>query len=115
MCRSHIAQDARIAITQEQLNRMRWALIPQKQLKELLVDAGSAWISDRRSKLRAIDFDNCYSDTDYMVLTGLTKSHFDDLLERLDLRDKTWSRRNSLAVYLVRLRTGENVVDSDAG
>lgn len=47
------------------------------------------------------------SDDLYRTLTGLGKQDFDSLLQDIRLRSsKSWNKRNSLGLYLFRLRTG---------
>jgi hypothetical protein len=54
-----------------------------------------------------LSFDKKLSNKNYRTLTGLTLSQFDNLLSHLPFRDKdVWTPRNSLGVYLVKMRIG---------
>lgn len=59
-----------------------------------------------------LNFDKQLSDNSCRVLTGLTVEQFDDLLYNLPFRDKdVWSPRNSLGIYLMKMRTGIKLLD----
>ncbi len=54
----------------------------------------------------AITFDTLADDS-YKALTGLTKAEFDFMLAALPLRTGSeFSKRDSLGIYLLRMRTG---------
>jgi hypothetical protein len=60
--------------------------------------------------LQMIDFDDQrLRPSDYKTLTGLKKDEFDTIVNEQPLRQsKRWSRRNSLGIYLTRIKTGSS-------
>lgn len=94
--------------------KMKRKIVTQTEVMDLLV---SVTYEAQKGILQVIkgskiSFDNPESCSDdfYHSLTGVTKSQFDELLTGMKLRSsKSMSKRNNLAVYLMRLRTGLNL------
>ena len=63
----------------------------------------------KRAKLSFDDAESC-SDDFYHSLTGITRSQFNTLLNEMKLRtSKRMTKRNNLALYIMRIRTGLNL------
>ncbi len=81
-------------------------VVPQRDIQDFLLQVNAAVYG--RSVKKSIDFDDqSMSSKTYKTLTGLNRNQFQSLLSDTDLRSNArWSKRNSLGVYLTRLRTG---------
>jgi hypothetical protein len=100
ICRSHIVREG-IRHKDLQLLKPVLTTVSQSVVRDLIKN-----ISVKKS---IIDFDDfSLTELDYKRLTGISKSNFDDLLENLRLKDRGGpsSPRNSLGMFMMKLRTG---------
>lgn len=118
MCRNHLDKHGLLQLTEIEYAEMKKRaangskrFVSQLEVINLLthVSCDHHKAKSSHSKLKMINFDDPrMSENDYVVLTGVKKVQFDALVHEQDhLRDsKEWSRRNSIGLYLTRLRTG---------
>lgn len=121
LCESHTNMNGLIDLDHQSYLRLTQRvrsfpkqMVAQSDVIHLLVCASSkdyiATATD--SRLKMINFDDPkLRSSDYSTLTGLKMNEFDILLtEQANLRQsKRWSRRNSLGLYLTRVKTGWSV------
>ena len=107
-CPSHLTDDGHL--TSEALDKIKHthdhSLFSRSSILELLQQTREFALSTEKSRL---DFDNpsCLSDDDYICLTGLSKSQFDELITDVeDIRpSKSRSIRTCVAILLTKLRS----------
>jgi hypothetical protein len=90
-------------------------LVPQFDVMHLLIKISCDQYKPVQTskQLKMINFDDKrLSQADYMALTGLKKTDFDTVVHEMNnmRQSQRWSRRNSVGVYLTRLKTGMNAI-----
>lgn len=118
VCHSHINARGLIDLSESEFISLKKhvqgcpkRLVPQFDVMQLLLEVSSDHYKDIPSseRLKMINFDDPrLCETDYMALTGLKKADFDAVVDEMQRmrHSSQWSRRNSVGVYLTRLRTG---------
>lgn len=118
VCRIHLDDHGLLDFTPKQFAQTKKAfkkipmrLVHQLEVMYLLTRVSCQQFKDRsgRKSLKMINFDDSrMSESDYITLTGVKKVDFDELVtEHVTMRQsKRWSRRNSIGLYLTRIRTG---------
>lgn len=91
-------------------------LVSQLDVMNLLIRVSCQQYKDRlgSQNIKMINFDDSrMSQSDYVTLTGVKKVEFDELVTEQDKfrQSKRWSRRNSLGLYLTRVRTGKTTLN----
>ena len=93
---------------------MKRSIVAQSEVMDLLVsvtfEAQNGILEGPKGpKLSFDDTESC-SDDFYHSLTGITKPQFNILLNELNMRtSRKMTKRNNLALYLTRIRTGLNL------
>jgi hypothetical protein len=109
--------DIPATLEQELTNReskMKRSIVTQTEIMDLLVrvtcEAQMGILKATTSTKLSFDDNELCSDDFYHSLTGVTKSQFNILLNEMKLRtSKSMNKRNNLAIYLMRIRTGLNL------
>ncbi len=104
-CRKHLTNNvfANEAITKLKLTSA--GFVSMNEVQPLLLYAANAL---RECSVSSFTFDSPLTELQMFTFTGLTCVQFSMMLESLPLRNgPTWSARNALGIYLMKLRTGE--------
>jgi hypothetical protein len=90
-------------------NHLPLIFVDQSDIIALMIEVSAFYYKMNETTKQKLNFDDMrLSNNDYMTFTGLKKSQFDSMIVELPLRDcQTWSKRNSLGVYLTRIRCGQ--------